>query len=442
MSEQNQEIKKFSILLVDDEKNITSSLNRLLRKDNYEIHIAGSGLEGLAMLENNNIDLIVSDMRMPHMDGAEFLKKAKVMDEKIIRILLTGYSDMSSTISAINDAEIFRYISKPWNDDDFRLTIRRGLELRSLGQERIRLKKLTDKQNEELISLNKNLESKVELRTQKIESMMDELRESSDIVKKNYLYIIKTFSSLTDMRGGHLEGHSRRVADNARKLATLLKLNSKQIQDIFFGSLLHDIGKIGLSDDILSRSQSLLTATELAEKKKHSVWGEGLLLGMENFQNVSSIIRHHHERYDGTGYPDQLSGEDIPLGARVLAIVNDFDGLQSGALYQKRHSIDEAIIYLKKHQQSYYDPKIVKLFVSQFKMGKNEKQGDFKTKKGLFTSQLKPGMVLSQDLFTKDRMLLLTKGQILNTTIINRLVHHENTMKEIFTVKITVSLVK
>ena len=432
--------KPVSILLVDDEPNILSALKRLLRKDSYNVFTASGGEEGLNILAENNIDLIVSDMRMPNMDGAEFLKKAKDKDDKIIRILLTGYSDMQSTVSAINDAEIFRYVSKPWNDDDFRLTIKRGLELRFLESDRLRLERLANKQNLELLSLNKTLESKVEIRTKKLNDMMEELKSSSDAIKANYLYIIKTFSAITDMRGGHLEGHSRRVADNARKMASCLKLNDEDAQDLFFGSLLHDIGKIGLSDDLISKSHSLLTVSELEQNRKHAVWGEGLLLGMDKFSNVARIIRHHHEKYDGTGYPDSLSGEDIPVGARVLAVVNDYDSLRSGALFQKKYSKEEALKYLKIHRQSYYDPNIVNEFVA-ISTPKDEKDKKaFKTKKKIFTYQLKPGMVLAADLKTKEGMLLLARDLVLDKNIISRLINHEKKLQEVFTIRIRVSL--
>jgi len=438
----NDKTVKHKILLVDDEPNITSSLQRLLRKDNYSILTATSGEEGLQVLESEAIDLIVSDMRMPNMDGAEFLTKAKAVNEKAIRILLTGYSDMNSTVSAINQAEIFRYISKPWNDDDFRLTIRRGLELKNLESERERLEALTSKQNTELKTLNQSLESKVEFRTKKLREMMEELSTSNDEIKKNYLYIIKTLSSLTDLRGGHLEGHSRRVADNARKVANLMSLSNDEAQDVFFGALLHDIGKIGLSDDILSKPQSILTQTELQQKKKHSVWGEGLLIGMEKFQVVAKIIRHHHENFDGTGYPDQLSGENIPIGARILAIASDYDALRSGALFQKKYSLEEAIQYLNNHRKSFYDPVIVATFISLFKKEKQEVKVKGKSRKALFTYQLKPGLELAKDLMTSERMLLLPKGHVLTADVIQRLVHHEKTLQEVFKVYVKINLIR
>ncbi len=442
MSTEQASEKKSAILLVDDEPNITSALKRLLRKSNYQIFVASGGEQGLTILSENAIDVVISDMRMPNMDGAEFLSRVKKYDEKIIRILLTGYSDMSSTILAINDAEIFRYISKPWNDEDIQVTIKKGIELRELEKEKKRLEKLTKKQNKELLALNRDLESKVEFRTKKLKAMMDELQASNDEIKNSYLYIIKTFSSLTDMRGSQLAGHSRRVADNARKLAKLMKLDDQETQDVFFGSLLHDIGKIGLSDEVLSRPESLLSKTELETVKKHAVWGEGLLLGMDKFQNVAKIIRHHHERYDGSGYPDKLKGDDIPIGARLLAIVNDFDRLQSGSLSQKKYTVEEAINYLKKYKNRYYDPELVNKFIAQFKKEKSSAKTNYKAKKGLFTYQLKPGMVLSQDLLTKDRMMLLAKGHVLDENVIRRLIHHEKTLKEIFTVHIRIALTK
>src|ERR1017187_6253965 len=152
------------LLFVDDEENILNSLRRLFRPLNYKIFTAISGAEALALLEHEPVDLIISDMRMPLMDGAQLLEQVRAKWPDILRILLTGYADISSTIAAINKGEIYRYIAKPWEDNDIILVVRHALERKSLEQEKRRLEQLTIRQNEELKALNASLEIKVQER--------------------------------------------------------------------------------------------------------------------------------------------------------------------------------------------------------------------------------------------------------------------------------------
>ena len=214
------EASGFTILCVDDEPNILSALRRLFRPQGYTVRVAGGGAEGLTVIDAERIDLIISDMRMPGMDGAAFLAEACKRQPDAVRLLLTGYADMESTIAAINAGHIARYISKPWNDQDVLLTVREALERRALQREKTRLEALTKAQNEELRSLNASLEQKVEARTA-------ELRGAHEKLKQNFLTSIRVFSNLIELReGGTVCGHSRRVADVARKLAVKLGLKA------------------------------------------------------------------------------------------------------------------------------------------------------------------------------------------------------------------------
>ena len=191
-----------TLLLVDDEPGILSSLRRLLRPVGYKILIAESGKAGLAILEQETVDLVISDMRMPEMDGARFLEQVRLRWPATTRMLLTGYADVSSTIEAINRGEIYRYISKPWDDTDLTLVIRDALESLRLRNENARLLELTRAQNEELKDLNANLEDKVRQRTAEIEQINSFLNLANDRLKQNFLVSIKVFSGLMELRGG------------------------------------------------------------------------------------------------------------------------------------------------------------------------------------------------------------------------------------------------
>ncbi len=262
-----------TLLLVDDEPGILSALRRLLRKSGYVIHTAESGKAGLEILEQHPVDLVISDMRMPEMDGARFLEQVRARWPETTRLLLTGYSDVTSTIDAINRGEIYRYIAKPWNDDDLLLIVRDALERQRLTRENARLLTLTQAQNEELKDLNANLEDKVRQRTAEIEQINAFLNLANDRLKQNFLISIKMFTGLIELRAGPMAGHSRRVADLARRLAKHIGIEPKDQQDIFFAGLLHDIGKIGLPDALLNRPVSRMTGEDLVQYRKHPATG-------------------------------------------------------------------------------------------------------------------------------------------------------------------------
>ena len=288
-----------TLLLVDDEPSILSALRRLLRPIGYRIHTAESGRAGLAILEQEAVDLVISDMRMPEMDGAKFLEQVRRRWPATTRILLTGYADVTSTIEAINRGEIYRYVSKPWDDNDLTLVVRDALESARLRNENTRLLALTRTQNEELKEFNLRLEDKVQQRTAELELANTKL-------KQNFIISIKIFSGLMELRGGTMLGHSRRVADLARRLAVRMGVDNKGQQDIFFAALLHDVGKIGFPDTQLARSVAKMNAEELSRYRHHTIAGEAALMPLDEMKHVALIVRSHHERYDGQGFPDKL----------------------------------------------------------------------------------------------------------------------------------------
>jgi response regulator RpfG family c-di-GMP phosphodiesterase len=397
------------ILCVDDEPNILSALKRLLRSSGYQIVTAESGAEGLEILSTEHIDLIISDMRMPEMDGAKFLEQARANWPDCIRILLTGYSEIQSLVSAINRGEIHRYIAKPWDEHDILLIIKQALERKSLEDEKKRLEALIRTQNEELKILNASLEEKIQERTV-------ELKKANEKLKGSFITSIKVFSSLIDLRGGKLSGHSRRVADVARKLALKMNLDANVVQDIFVAGLLVDIGKIGFSDELLNLSMNQMNDKQLEQFQQHPIRAEQALMPLDNLQASAKILRSQHERIDGTGFPDGLTEIQIPQGAMILAIASDYDSLQNGTILQKKMSPEEARDMICRAAGTSYDIQVVNAFKELFLQHTNpEDHIEVEAK------DLRAGMILQTDLISREGTLLLPAEYVLSGAIIDKL---------------------
>lgn len=425
-SETISDVNSATILFVDDEANILSSLKRLFRPQGYTILTASSGKEGLEILQTNEVDLILSDMRMPEMDGAEFLAQAAEQWPDTVRILLTGYADITSTIAAVNEGKIYKYISKPWEDNDIKISVEHALEQRFLKRERERLLEVTRQQNDELQDLNANLEAKVKARTEELRQTMSQLEKSHELLKNSYISSVKVFSNLIEMREGSIPGYSRKVADNAYKLARKLGLNNEAAQNVMLAGLLHGIGKIGLPDSIIKNNYAALTSVEKAKFNQHPIVGEGALMALEPLQEAGTYIRSHLEHYDGKGHPDRLKGDEIPLGARILAIVNDYESLKSGTFTMDQVSNKQIRDFLWHNKGKRYDPKIVEKFIKLLGDELN-KADDFIT---IMSNGLEEGMVLAKDIISNEDILLLANGHILTETLIARIQRYERSIDE------------
>jgi len=411
-----------SLLFVDDEPNILSALRRLFRPLGYRIFIAENAAAGLEIISNEKIDLVISDMRMPEMDGAQFLEQVRLKSPDTIRILLTGYADIKSTIAAINKGQIYRYIAKPWEDSDITLTVRHALERKYLKCEKERLEALTKRQNAELKDINASLEEKVQARTEEVRQTMGFLEVAHEKLKKSFFTSIRVFANLMELREGSMAGHSRRVADLAHKLAVRLGMGESEAQEVMIAALLHDIGQIGLPDSLLHKPFSKLTGEERVIVVKHPLVGQTALMALEQLNGAAKLIRWHHERFDGMGFPDGLAGQDIPLGARVLAVVNDYDSAQLGHLMNRRLNAQDALVFIKEGSMKRYDPEVVNAFLDM--LGSNDDRTVVQ-EVALRPVALKDGMVLSRDLIGKNGMLLLAKDYVLDDKLIIQLRNYE-----------------
>jgi response regulator RpfG family c-di-GMP phosphodiesterase len=368
------------------------------------------------VLEKEAIDLVVSDMRMPEMDGAHFLEQVRQRWPHVVRLLLTGYADVTSTIAAINCGEIYRYIAKPWDDNDIVLTVRDALEHQRLVSENTRLLALTQQQNDELKVLNAGLEKKVAERTVELQQALKDL-------KRGFIDTVHVFSGLIELRGGKLGGHSRRVAEHARVIAQRLGLGEADLQDVMLAALLHDIGKIGLPDQVLDKPFNMLPVEVRAEVMKHAPKGQAVLMGIAQLKNAALLIRHHHECFDGSGYPDHLAGLAVPLGSRILAVANEYDALQLGTLVGRELKPQEALKFVVENRGKRYDPAVVDAFSAWLA----ENQKVYIVELPIRPARLLAGMELARDLVHKEGYLLLAKGCRVDAEVIAQL----NRMEEI-----------
>ncbi|WP_426369538.1 HD domain-containing phosphohydrolase [Pseudocolwellia sp. HL-MZ7] len=416
------ENSSLKLLLLDDEEDIINALKRLLR-NNYEIITFSKGCEAIAYLNENHVDIIMSDMRMPKMDGAEFLAHARDIIPNAIRLLLTGYSDMDSTVKAINDGGVYTYISKPWNNQDLKLTLEKASEHYLLKKEAKRLNEEVAKANKELEIFNQSLELKVAQRTKALQASTKKLKNTLQTQKELFFDVLDMMSATIEYRTGFSAGHSKRIAIQCKTVAKSLGLDDINCRRIYLCALLHEIGTVGLSDDLLQ--ESTLGSGKLDDLLvTHPMIGAEIVGKVKRFAPLTDNILHQNENIDGTGLPKHLSGDDIPVGARIIRIVKDFDFLIAGKTNEKRMSITNAYAWMKERAGIWYDRNILNTFIDL--LG-NRESDDSEMEFSIGVEALKPGDKLLEDLILQNGNVMLKAGQEINSIMIDKLKEYERT---------------
>ena len=281
------------------------------------------------------------------------------------------------------------------------------------------LEELTRKQNEELKDLNANLEQKVKARTEEVRQTMGFLEVAHEKLKKSFITSIRVFSNLIEMREGSHGGTLASGCRTVQSIAQQMEMKEAEAQDVFLAALLHDVGKIGLPDYLLEKPFANLTSEERLEVIKHPIKGQAALMALEQLNGAAKLIRSHHERYDGLGYPDKLHGLEIPLGARILALANEYDAVQIGTLLSKRLKQSDAVLFIQEGRGLRYDPAVVDAFISVMRASGNVAQPVLEL--ALHLDQIRSGMVLSRDLMSKQGDLLLSKDHRLDASLIDQI---------------------
>jgi response regulator RpfG family c-di-GMP phosphodiesterase len=243
---------------------------------------------------------------------------------------------------------------------------------------------------------------------------------------------VRVFSDLVEMRSGHMAGHSRRVAQHARQLAKAAGLDEPATQNIMLAGLLHDIGKIGLPDELLGKPYNTFKPEERSLYIRHAERGEAALTAVSQLKAVCKLVRHHHEMWDGTGFPDKLTGLAIPLGAQILAIANDYDGLMQGHLTARPLPAREALVYISQNAGKRYNPELANTFVRMVSEASGRPADGISLRPGM----LKQGMRLVQDLLHPDGYLLLPKGHVCDEDTIIQLRRLETSSSRNITVQV------
>ncbi len=319
--------EQFYLLCVDDEVDILRSMTRVFRKESFKVLTAPSGREALEILRSTkNIGVILSDQRMPEMTGSAFLEEARKLAPEAIRMILTGYSDLADAVSAINQGGAEQFLTKPWDDDELLRSVREALQRYRLIRENQRLQLRDREQNAHLEEWNSNLKQRVLTQTALIRSKIENVSLLKSTLQQNS-HALLMFIDLLERPDHQLSNHSRKVAALTESMTAALNLSPALCKEFKTAALFHDIGLFSVSKDLLDVSLPLM---DTAEYRNHSVKGEELLAGSSQFKNIGLIVRHHHENFDGSGFPDGLAGEQIPLGSRIIHIASFIESSYAG----------------------------------------------------------------------------------------------------------------
>ncbi|MBW2362631.1 MAG: response regulator [Deltaproteobacteria bacterium] len=349
-----------TVLFVDDEVNILKALQRLLRSERMNVLCASRGEEALELLQKNHVQVVVSDQRMPQMSGVDFLSRVRERSPDIVRMMLTGYTEMDIAVDAINQGEIYRLITKPWNDDEMRATIRQAFDHAGLKAEIKRLNMVTREQNFKLQDMNRNLEGKVRERTKQLGAKHQELRNG-------YVQTIRALANAVDAKDAYTRGHSERVGVYASKVAREMGYKREFIERVYIAGLLHDVGKIGVPDAVIAKPDRL-DPEEYAEIQQHPEIGAKILEPVDFLREVVPCVRHHHEWFDGSdrGYPLCLEGERIPLPSRMILVADTVEAMTSDRPYRDGLPMDAVYAELTKYSGSQFDPTCVDAMIRLF----------------------------------------------------------------------------
>ncbi len=314
-----------NVLFVDDEENILNSIKRLFADNDIRILSAANAQEAVKLLKREDVSVIVTDNLMPGMKGLELLSKVKEISPDTVKILMTAHADLATAIDAINNGEVFRFIVKPWENNVFINIVEDGINRYRVAQS---LKKADEAT---LLSLAQTIE----------------------------------------LKDPYTRGHCDRVAGYAMMIAESLNLSERTKKEIKHGSWLHDCGKIGVPEEILNYNG------RLDEKgyeiiKKHPQWGADVARKAQLSKEVINIILYHHERYDGLGYPSGISGNNIPLEARIVSIADVFDALTTDRPYRKGYNMEKTLSIIESMKGNDLDPELVDTFYSLVGKRKSE----------------------------------------------------------------------
>ncbi|MGC8830671.1 MAG: HD domain-containing phosphohydrolase [Verrucomicrobiia bacterium] len=403
----NSEAKRPKILVVDDEEIVLVALRETIRLAGYEVVTAIDAAKGLEEIKNQEFAVILTDQQMPGMTGLEFLARVKTIQPDATRILITAVLDLRTVIDAINKGEIYRFIVKPWLREELLATIKNAVQRYELVVTNNKLQAEALAMNEKLRELNASLERQIKLVEEKNKALELNLERSIKLC----LHTIETFYPI-------LGSQAKRTNEVCKGMCATLSLPEEQKRALEIAALLHDIGLVGVPRQLIKKAQEdplSLTEDERILIEHHPVLGEELVGFVHDLKDVGTIIRAHHERYDGSGYPDGLTGENIPWLARLLAVASAFA--------ESRVDDQTTIENIKMQSGTAFDPDAVRALMRSLPRARVSRR-----QREVLLSELVPGMVLAKGIYTSNGMLLIPEGQVLNEAYIDKIKNHNRVM--------------
>ncbi len=412
------EALKPAVLIVDDEEHVLRSLKRLLRRDGYVIHSAERGADALEILAREDVSVIICDQRMPEMSGAEVLAESYRLYPDTVRITLTGYTDLAAAQASINEGHVNHFLLKPWDDENLRSIVREGVQSHQLVIENRRLVELTKKQKEELEAWNHRLEEQVEQRTELLRAQNERLHGLQGQLEQSLRDTVNVIVGILEATNPNIDLHSKRVAEHSLVLGRKLNLSEEELRDVEFAARLHDIGKVskihGAKVTRPARSTSARGHTPL----RHSDSGFAILSHVHGFEEIAQAVRHQYEEWSGTGHPDRLTEDEIPLASRIVALADSYDEAVFSTTYPTHASRDAGKKALLVGQGKRFDPTLVEMFLEHIERESAGEAAHHEVE--LSPSQLQEGMKLSRPLENSDGVLLLKSGTALTDEMIER----------------------
>ena len=338
---------KLRVLVVDDEETIRLALSRYLRTQGYTVEVADSGTAAIARLEHERFAVMVCDVRMPDMTGLDVVPHARRLDGDLAILMLTAVNDAGTATDALSHGAM-DYLVKPVELAQLKDAVVRAVHRRQLEIERRRVEE--------------HIREEVELRTVELEREKSALRDLT-------IGVAEALINAMEAKDIYLRGHSSRVADQAASIADALGLDADAVENVRLAGRLHDVGKIGIREDILNKP-GVLTKEEFEHVKQHVQFGMEILAPLKHIPVAMNYVHDHHEHYDGTGYPRGLRGEEISIGGRILAACDAFDALTSRRAFRDAMDADETIRYLGNEVGRLLDPHVYQALKTVVERGK------------------------------------------------------------------------
>ena len=409
MTEPKESATTYTVLFVDDEPNILRAIKRALFTMDITLLLADSGAKALELMSANEVHVVISDMKMPQMSGAELLEQVAINYPETFRVVLTGYADIESTIKAVNQELIS--------------VVEEGLERVKLKTENLRLQKLTRLQNRKLRDVNTSLEQVVQKRTRQIKAALNKI-EKHNIAMEQVLFNVISINPNIDGK------FAIEVSELASKLARIARLEKDEIKHVRYAGLICELGLLGLETEDFKAPFSKLKYQQQQNYLSQTKQAALILAPAHELHQVSDIIEFQFEHYNGSGFYNKVAKE-IPAGARILAIARDYWRLVTGRMSGIEMSPRDAKLEMKKHRNTRYDGEFLDLLLEA---------EDVTTSKLLSTSlkasQLKAGMTLAQNLYNDSHILILPEGHIFSDATIQKLVHFEEERGKAFSIQI------